>query len=645
MHSGKNFPLWLLQGFSVHLDKILAIMGLFLGIFISLMPILRSESGSISVTFGIALFLLCAVYLGLRLGKRPLEVPRLEAGRSAYLIINILFFSIFAYSLLSLYLRSDPYVRPTGYFVSLFVLIGLLVVEILFLPDKKSYVPLVLLKIILIPLSIEWSQMLFFPTVINADSAFHQSFTQEMLATGTIPKGWGYFHFPVMHLVNGIASSITGLSYKMAGVFFTSFMQITCILLSVFLLGKLIFEDRVGLLAALLLGTVSCFIYRSYWVLPYSFGAVFISLFIYLLFKREQSHHAAMVTLLSFLLIAVSIFSHQLIALWMIILLIAFWVGARIIDKMGRGQENLPVVTLNIVLLSTIGMFAWWMYVTGDLISMLGLMKQNFSMGTMNQLQVVIPEAEPYTYEIPEGILFFNNIGKLLVCAIAVIGCFYMVSYKSRNPYTFNLAVGGIVLLGIVFFGVINYGTYDILFYRWEYYSHILLSVPLAVSFYLLSAMVRSKFIKVPLLTSVVIILSFLIIMNTRGNMDRPLFPDMSNPRQAYTVSEMQAVETILEVSDGDIVLDGTAAAMIPFRQSLHRIISIEGNRAFFTKDFSEYRYAVIVIREEFVRKAMPLLNATIKLDYNINQLLAEEGFSRIYTVGPVSAFLDNSNR
>ena len=84
---------------------------------------------------------------------------------------------------------------------------------------------------------------------------------------------------------------------------------------------------------------------------------------------------------------------------------------------------------------------------------------------------------------------------------------------------------------------------------------------------------------------------------------------------------------------------------MIPFRQSLYRIISIKGNRAFYTKDFSDYRGAVIVIREEVVRKALPRLDTAIRLDYDPDQFLAEEGFSRIYASGSVSAFLDNSNR
>ena len=95
IYVGESNVLRLLQGISANFDKILAVLGLFSGLFISLLPVLRSESGPISVTFGITLFLLCAVYLGMRLGRRPLEVPRLEAGRSAYLIINILFFSIF----------------------------------------------------------------------------------------------------------------------------------------------------------------------------------------------------------------------------------------------------------------------------------------------------------------------------------------------------------------------------------------------------------------------------------------------------------------------------------------------------------------------------------------------------------------------
>jgi len=627
-----------------NLDKILAIIGLFWGLFISLLPLFRSASGLIAVTFGISLFLLCAIYLGLRLGNKPLDIPRLEARRSAYLLANILFFSILACSLISLYLRPDPYIRPLSYFVSITLLIGILAVEILFLPDNKSYAPFVLLKIVLIPLSLVWSQMLMFPTVIGADSAFHQMFTQEMLTGGSIPLGPYYFRFPVSHLISGTTSLITGLSYKVASMFSISLLQIIIPLLSVFLLGKFAFETKVGLLAALLLGTSSGFISWIYWMLPFTFGAIFIPLIIYLMFVMRRQNNAVIVTSLYLLLMALLVFTHPLTSTCMAILLMVFWGGTKIFDKTYGQKTN--IVTLNTVILFIAVMLAWWVYATGDLVNLLlKLIQQGFSQEALHGAQMVISEIEQYIYEVPSGQLLFNNIGKLLFYAIALPGCFYMVSQKTRNPYTFAFAVGGMVILGIELFGVLFYATFEILSYRWTHFSHILLSVPFAASLYLFSAPIKSKFIKASLVTSVIIVHSFLTIMSPLGNIDNPLFRDTAIPRQVYTVSELQAVETVLELTDGEIALDPRAAVMFPFRDPLNRITSIEENEAFYTKDFSEYQSSIIMIRREIIQSSIPLKDSAIKLNYDPAQLLTQEGFSCIYTTGSVSAFCYTSNR
>ncbi len=626
-----------------YLDKIVAIIGLFIGLFISLLPLFRSESGLIAIAFGITLFALCAIYLCLGLGNKPLNIPRLETRRSAYLLINILYFSIFAYSLISLHLRPDPYIRPLSYFVSIILLIGILTVEILFLPDNKSYSPFVLLKIILIPLSIEWSQMLMFPTVIGADSAFHQRFTQDMVATGFIPMGWGYLRFPIINLVIGITSSITELDYRIASMFSISTPQIICLLLFVFLLGKYVFESKVGLLAALLLGTSSSIISWIYWALPYTFAAALIPMIIYLLFKLKQNN-AIISTLLAIIMMAILMLAHPLTGLCMLILLTVFWAGTGIVDKANEEKPS-NIVELNIVILFIVGMLAWWIYVSGDFVHLVLMIKQSFSPEYLHGPRMVIPEMEQYVYQIPSGQLLFNNSAKFLFYAIALPGCFYMVSQKVKNIHAFNLAIGGMSILGIVFVGVIFYTIYEILSYRWEYFAHILLSVPLAASVYLLSIKIKPKFIRVSLVTLEVVVLSFLTIMSPLGNIDNPLFRDRAIPRQAYTVSELQAVETVLELASEDIVLDARAADMFPFEDLLHRITSIEENKAFYTKDFSDYRSSVIVIRKEVSQSSTPLMGSAIKLDYDPAQLLAKEGFSCIYTDGSTSAFYDTSNR
>ena len=65
------------------------------------------------------------VFIGYLIIKKVLPaslIPSLEELRGStrfYITLNILFFLLLSYSIITIYLRTDSYIRPLGYFISI----------------------------------------------------------------------------------------------------------------------------------------------------------------------------------------------------------------------------------------------------------------------------------------------------------------------------------------------------------------------------------------------------------------------------------------------------------------------------------------------------------------------------------------------
>lgn len=631
------------------LDRIAAITGLCLGLWLILRPIMSQTPILQSGITGGILIILCAIYLYWKARRRLLlDMPQLFSSNSIRKLINICFFSLLTYSIISLYLSPDPYIRPAGYFISIFLMIGILTVEILSIPRSKTYAYFVLLKIIIIALSIVWSQMLLFDTVVGGDLWVHQQFTQEIIGLGAIPDASGYYTVPVMHIINALTILITGLSYKMASMCSISFLQTLIPLSFVFLLGRHFFNAKVGLLAALLLGVSNNFNSFIYWTIPFTFAATLIPVVTYLLLKIRQDKNLES-TILALLIMAIIILSHPMTSLCMVLLLLCFWVGNEVFTRVYQTRVS-KAVTPSIVAIFLIGMLTWWIFGSGDIVLVIYRIKSSFLThyfpGAVINLEVF-----QYAQSLSSGKTLFNNIGRLLFWVIALPGCFYMISRQAKNPGAFNVAAGGMFLLGISFVAsVVSWA--DILGYRWHYFAGLFLAIPLAISIYLFATRIRRKSLQTLCVTSIVIVIAFLMVMSPLGNMDAPLFTDTRLPRYALTDSELQAVETILKSTDRDIATDSMIGGIAPIRdlallsEAQDRIIAFkDGNRALYTRDFSEYRDSIIFIRKEISQNPITYLSGSpVWLDYDPAQLLAEEGFSNIYESVSVRAFIWNND-
>lgn len=607
-----------------NLDKILAILGLPIALTTALASFTVDNPHYLVVS--IILLLACITYLSIGRGKELPGISEPPRTHSLHLLLNILFFSALIFSILSLYLRPDPYIRPLSYFISIVMMVGILTTEILFLSRSKPYTHFVLTKIILIPLSLTWSQLLIFPTLIGEDPFWHQWFTQAILDSGFLSGGGGYTSLPVMHLVGGATSLITGLGYKMAAMLSISSVNIIGLLLFTFLLSRFIFNAKVGLLAALLLGVSVDLIGMSHLIMPNTFAAFMIPTIIYLLFKLRPTN-PLVGTSLCLLFIATLILTHTVVSMFMATLLFALWAGSKVFNS--AYNKRITVVTLNIAILFFVAMLGWWMYASGHIIVLAQIIGWGFSLDYWYQYAPVYKEIAQYTYRVPSYESLFNSIGRYFLLGVSLPGCFYMLSKKVNHPYAFALAVGVISIISVVFLASVFH--FEIQTGRWHYLLQIISPVPLAVTILLFSTRIKNEVGRILSVATLTATLAFLMIMSPIANMDNPLFKN-TVIRKASLESELQAKETIAELAGQAIGANGGPQFAPP--------------KSFYTKDFTEYRDSIIMIRREISQGTISRgVNSYIKLNYDPVQFLTEEGFSRIYESNSVSAFYWNSKQ
>lgn len=611
------------------LDKILALVGAIL--ILALTIWIKVVIGfTLLVMVGILCFTVCTGYLIIRRFFYSSLIPSLEELRCStrfYITLNSLFFLLLSYSIISIYLRTDPYIRPLGYFISTALMATIVANEIFFLSPKKSHIYLTLCKTIIIGLSLQYSQILIFPNVVGVDPWWHQWFTLKILNEGHIPEGLAYSKLPLMHLMIGMTSLVTDLGYKLATMVSISSLQVICDALFVFLLGKFLISTKVGLLSALLLEIADQHIQFGYWTIPNTMAAILILPIIFILLK-VRINKPFIGNLVAMFLMGTLILTHTVTAMCLAILLFVFWLSslayARLFDEKMVRSVNWTIC----VLFSTL-MFAYWSYISGHILTLTNFIKMAF-------YSPLLDWRYPPLYYIPLWEQIFNRLGMFLFFSLSFIGCFYMMSKKFHNNNRVITIIGGMVILCLAFFTRIM--MIYIVTHRWYYFSQILLVIPLSLSLFLLNGIFKHRLIKGFLMSLSVFILSFLLIMSSTANIDNRLFSSNSGIRYAFTDSELYAMDTISNSWNGTVGTDWLYYYSFHF-QFDNDGISIDNSLE--TGDFTNLQDILIIIREEMMNYPLHgFYRSNIYIKYNPFLVLEDQNFSRIYNCGSVSGYL-----
>lgn len=598
------------------IDRTLAIVGVIFSI-ILIVYLSREIGRVIYLLTGVLALISCLLWLTIR--KSHTFKFHIPESRIRTTIWSICFFGLYTLSVLTVHFRPDIYERPLLYFALTALMAGIIACEIL--TSSRRYTPFILIQILLLGVSIAWSQLLIFPSLLGVDPWYHSALTNRIINEGFIPDGYGYSKLPLFHLIIATTSLLTGLLYKFAAMVSVSLGQIICNAVFIFLIANYLFKNqRVGLLAALMVVIANHHINMSYWSIPNAFAAVFIPTALYLLFFKLRNRSRLPSAFLCMVVLATIVLTHTVTAMCMAILLFVAW-GALVIYWAYHPRAD-NHVSLIAPIGFTIAMFAWWTYASGSVGTLADLINWGFSVDYFTSNP---EEIRGYATAIPPGEQLFNNLGMFLFFAFSFIGIFYMISRRGGSS-SFAMAWVGMAPLAIGFFSLIS--GHSVIEHRWWYFAQILLSIPLAVAIYIVGTW-KSK---LPLhlysfIFGLVVALSILMIMSPPANIDNLMFSPNSHMRFSPTEAELTSVTTLINKWDGLIKTDEYLAGSQKFQYPQVSAFC----QQLYSDDYLSLSDHIIIIRKATVGRPFKIFSSIYKLDYDLNVRLDGLGFSRIY--------------
>lgn len=617
--------------YNLEWDKIFGICGIILSIFL-ILYVFESDKSTVYLMPGIFSLISCLIWFKIKNHDLTLNLD-INESKGKILLLSSFFFLFLAFSTLSFYLRSNLYQRPLIYFVLISLMTGFVILEIFF--DKKNkYTYFVLLQIITIGLSLIWTEQIIFPSVVGIDPAWHLMFTQQLLNSGHVMLGTAYSNIPLYHIEIAVTSILTNLNYKISIMFSISIIQIVGIVVFMFLIGKLIFNEKIGLITGLLVCTANMVILFGWWATPNSIAAVYIPIILYLLFKKENlSNHIVLVMILMFALIL----THPVTSIWLLLLLfLGFFVSKIIPSKLLKVEQNVNKFSLTIFLFFSILMLAWWMYASGIFfIDIVNIISWGFTIDNLSNGPNIITN---YSQSIPLIETVYNNAGLFIFCAFSLIGFLYI--FSERNYKAILLALVAIMTLSIGFFSLIT--GKEVLNVRWWYFAQILLSPLVAVALVIIFNSINSKGIKNTFLVVFVCLLSFLMITSSIACTDNHTFSPNSGVRYAFTASEMAAAsffsqQNVSISSDFDYAVNPSSSLFANYYNLKYsKIDSID-------IDLYNHSYprtgSIVIIRNQIVENPFRLQSGIYKLNYDPNMILSKS-FDKIYDSNSVTAYI-----
>lgn len=625
--------------FRENLDKTLAWLGVIASI--ALVAVLAFTVGRlVFILVGVLTAFSCLLWLGIRDHARSILPDLRGTGPGAgnnrlFTVLLVLFLVLYTLSIIALHFRTFLYERPPGYFILTALMAGVVALEIL-LPHRRK-AAWILPQIVLLGISVAWSQILLFPGLLGSDPWWHDMFASYILNVHAIPGGYWYTYMPLFHLEVVGASLLAGLDYRLAAMLSASLAQLIVFPLAAYLLGKALVDDeRVGLLAGLMLITANQQIGMSTASIPNAFAAIFMALVLVLLFKVRYTSPARARYLAYFFLAAI-ILTHTVTAACMAVVLFLTWGACRFYDLVREDtSRRVYPVTLGMASVFLAALLGWWYFVSGHIAVLLDLIRQGFARDYFVSNPAVV---DAYPGLVPASEQVINNIGMFLFFTLSLVGILYLVAQRERNGFAF--ATVGLVLLALGFFPLVT--GLSFIEHRWWYFAQILLCVPLGVSLLLVGGLRRARTrVGTVAFAAGIGLLVFAMIVSPAANNDTHILSGNSAVRTGFTASEMRAIDTVNTVRTGPVWAD--RYVQVVNYVNLDPGFILPADDMLIGGTYRPYGAGAVLTREYIRDHPTFCYDGMFRLAHDPETMLDAEGYDRVYSSGSASLFVFNES-
>jgi hypothetical protein len=186
------------------------------------------------------LYLVIPVVLALIIARKSLlgkvdvfgDTPTFNLSRTSF-SLTIAFFIAFFIASLSFLIRTDT--RPVAYHVTIALMAGLIIIQILGVKAKAtSQHYIILTEIVLLSMNIVFGQTLKFPLYFGGtDVLDHMDFMNSLVLNGKVTPTFGiYQDFPLFHLFGASGMLVMGMDVKTTYFALTGLLSILFIILT-----------------------------------------------------------------------------------------------------------------------------------------------------------------------------------------------------------------------------------------------------------------------------------------------------------------------------------------------------------------------------------------------------------------------------
>lgn len=525
------------------LDIFLGVLGA-IGGFATLIVGLKLSNAMLQQVSSILIFAVLIYFFCRRTLQKKEEASIIISNSHQKFLYSTITFQILFIFALVLYYTGD-YSRPLLFLIVASIMAGCLAVSICAAATSLQSL-LILFEILALGILLRATAYFQFPTMIGGDPWAHASWIQSLSIMGnTVEAMAAYQSFPLMHIFVASLHDITDLAIK-DSMAFVGLCEVLS-LMFLYLIGRKFFDEKVGLIATLLLALSASHVLYGYLIIPQTFGVALMPILFFLLFlqntgsnnKRVSYNILIIVVLLAFL------FMHTITSFAVLVILFSVLVMLLITHLLSKEQVNRSNISLFAIisLLFFVLIIEYWGYASDFSGFMLGSIRWGFSSSDLAPAASTISAmSNDFVYSLMKQSSIYITI------LFAIIGSLYILKWKKSLIYM--LFGWGVV---VFVYASVFLELHSFLPGRWLVFISLALSIPLTLSFVILTNMASRKSV---FLFVIFAFFALVMVTNYEANVTNvnPLTP---YPTEALRSSEVASAQTLANIVPPTVDLYG----------------------------------------------------------------------------------------